>query len=60
MKKYDMTEDVAGMVYRKVLETARHVVEDAGGDPLTGTDLDKLKDCFTVVHLIEHMDEASK
>ena len=58
MKRYDMTEDVAGMVYRKVLETARHVVEDAGSEVLTGTDLDKLKDCFTVVHLIAHMDHA--
>ena len=60
MKKYDMTMDIAEMVYRKVLMTAQHVVEDAGSECLTGTDLDKLKDCFTVVHLIEHMDEASK
>lgn len=58
MKRYDMTLDVAEMVCRKVLETARRVVEDAGSESLTGTDLGKLKDCFTVVHLIAHMDHA--
>ena len=58
MKKYDMATDVADMVYRKVLSTAQRVVEDAGSEALTGTDLDKLKDCFTVVHLISHMDRA--
>ena len=57
MKKYDMATDVADMVYRKVLSTAQRVVEDAGSEPLTGADLDKLKDCFTVVHLIAHMDK---
>ena len=58
MKKYDMTSDVADMVFRKVLSTAQRVVEDAGSEALTGTDLDKLKDCFTVIHLIAHMDHA--
>ena len=58
MKKYDMATDVADMVYRKIISTAQHVVEDAGSEPLTGTDLDKLKDCFTVAHLIAHLDHA--